>query len=155
MGAVDVSGELEELVGRELEDLLEPAADGHEDLLSLISRSALATGNIAISTARNALADCASPDTNAEEGLPDIDDHTHHLSVILTLEGLADGGKHSMEPELIDVDQTLVLEAVRPLATVLVLGVLPLGTDVLLEEVVVRLVCKLRDRSDVVLSRLR
>lgn len=96
VGAVDMSRELQELTGRELQDLLEPATDGREDLLSLISRSALATGDVTIPAARNALAGCASPDTDTEKGLPDVDDHTHHLSILLTLEGLADGGKHSM-----------------------------------------------------------
>jgi hypothetical protein len=56
-----------------------------------------------------------------------------------------------MEPELVNIDAPLVLEAVRPLAAVLVLGVLPLGTDTLFEEVVVGLEGKARDRRNVVL----
>jgi hypothetical protein len=44
-----------------------------------------------------------------------------------------------MQPDLVNVDTALLLELVRPLATVLVLGILPLGAHALLEEVVIGL----------------
>lgn len=57
-----------------------------------------------------------------------------------------------MEPERVDVDSLLVLELERPLAAVLILGVLPLGAHVPLEKVVVGLQCQVRCRCNVVLS---
>lgn len=56
-----------------------------------------------------------------------------------------------MQPQLIDVDVALLLELVRPLAAVLILGVLPLGPHAGLEEVIVGLEGEVRDRCDVVL----
>lgn len=56
-----------------------------------------------------------------------------------------------MQPEFVDRNGALVLELVRPLSTVLVLGVLPLGPYALLEEVVVGLEAKFGGRRDVVL----
>ena len=50
------------------------------------------------------------------------------------------------------MDAALVAEGVGPLAAVLVLGVFPLGADVLLEEVVVGLEGQLRDRGNIVLE---
>ena len=139
MGGFRVAGELEGLVGGELEDLLEATADGHQDLLALLRGSTLAARDISVSTAGNVLADSASPDTNTEEGLADVDDNTHDLAVLLVLESLADRSKHSMQPDLVNVDTALLLELVGPLATMLVLGVLPLGADALLEKMVVGL----------------
>jgi len=57
-----------------------------------------------------------------------------------------------VEPECIDVDRLLVLELESPLATVLVLGVFPLGPYTLLEEMVVRLEREVGGRSDVILD---
>jgi hypothetical protein len=67
------------------------------------------------------------------------------------LESLADGCKHDVEPELVDRDAALVLELVRPFSTVLVLDVLPFGSDAFLEEMVVGFEGEFGDRSDVVL----
>jgi hypothetical protein len=58
-----------------------------------------------------------------------------------------------VEPESVDVDGLLVLELERPLAAVLVLRVFPLGPNVLLEEVVVRLEGEFRGGGDVVLDK--
>lgn len=151
MGRVGVAGELDALVRRQLEDILEPLADGEEDLLALLRRSALATGDIAIAAAGDALADGAGPDANAEEGLSHVDDDAHDLAVVLVLEGLADGGHHGLQPQLVDVDAAFVFKLVGPLAAVLVLGVLPLGPHALLEEVIVRLHSEVGYRGDVVL----
>jgi hypothetical protein len=59
-----------------------------------------------------------------------------------------------LEPETVDVDVALVLVLVRPLATMLVLGVLPLGANTFLEEVVVGLEGKLGNWGNVVLKML-
>jgi len=56
-----------------------------------------------------------------------------------------------VQPQVVDVDGLLVLELVGPLAAVLVLRVLPLGANLVLEEMVVGLDSKVGGRSDVVL----
>jgi hypothetical protein len=48
-----------------------------------------------------------------------------------------------MQPDIIDWDAALVLELVRPLATVLVLDILPLWPYAFLEKMIVRLESKL------------
>lgn len=144
--------ELDGLGGGELQDLLEPGADGQEDLLALRLGATLAAADVAIPAVRNVLSYRTSPKADPVESLADVDDDTHDLAIVLILERLADGSKHDMEPELVDVDAALVLVLVRPLAAVLVLGVLPLGADTLLEEVVVGLLSKFGDGDDVVLA---
>ena len=57
-----------------------------------------------------------------------------------------------MKPQLVDVDPTLVLEAVGPLPAVLVLRILPLRSYASLEQVVVGLEGELGDGSNVVLK---
>jgi hypothetical protein len=57
-----------------------------------------------------------------------------------------------VQPQLVDRDGLLLLERVRPLSTVLVLPVLPLGSYALLEEVIVGLEGQFRDRGNVVLE---
>lgn len=57
-----------------------------------------------------------------------------------------------MQPQFVDGDRSLILELVRPLATVLVLGVFPLGPYALLEKMVVGLETEFGGRSDVVLE---
>lgn len=59
-----------------------------------------------------------------------------------------------MEPECVNVDGLLVLELERPLASVLVLRIFPLGPYTLLEEMVVRFERKVGRRGDVVLRTL-
>jgi len=131
--------ELHLLLRWQLQDFLEFTANIHENFFALFDRSSLATSNIAITTTWDALSNCASPDTDTVEALSDITDNTHDLAITFLLEGLTNGREHDMEPELINVNQSLVLELVRPLSTVLVLLILPLWTNTFLEEVVVRL----------------
>lgn len=151
MSRVGVAGELDALVRRQLEDLLEALANGEENLLALLGRSALAAGDVAITATGDALADGAGPDADTEEGLSHVDDDAHDFAIVLVLEGLADGGHHGLQPQLVDVDAAFVLELIGPLAAVLVLGVLPLGPHALFEEVVVRLHGEVGYGSDVVL----
>lgn len=151
MCSLGVARELEHLVGGQLQDLLDAAANGHENLLALLGGAALAAGHVAVATVGYALADGTGPDTDTIEGLADVDDNAHDLTVLLVLERVADGGQHDMQPQLIDVDVALLLELVGPFAAVLVLGVFPLGPHAGLEEVVVGLEGEIRDRRDVVL----
>jgi hypothetical protein len=137
MRTIGMTGELDKFARGQLQDILEAPADSEEDLLALIGGASLAAGHVAVSASWNALPYGASPDTDAEEGLADVDDDAHHLAVLLILERLADGRHHDMQPEVVDVDAALVLELVGPLAAMLVLGVFPFGPDALLEEVVV------------------
>ena len=148
MGRVLVTRELDLLGARKSENLLEPLADLLQPLLALLGVSAL-DGGLALGL----LASGAGPETNTPEGLADVDDHTHDLVVLLVLKSLTDGGEHDVEPGL--VVGLAVLEGVGPTATVLVLGVLPLGADAALEEVVVRLLGELGGRGDVVLKKKR
>jgi hypothetical protein len=152
--AVRVTRELDRLSSRQLQDLLELLADVHENLLALLRRSTLASCNVAVSATGDALADCSSPDTDTVEAFSDVDNYTHELSVIFILERLADCCKHDMEPELVDRDAALVLELVRPLSAVLVLGILPFWSDAFLEEVVIGFEGELRDGSNVVLKSI-
>lgn len=59
-----------------------------------------------------------------------------------------------MEPELIDWDVALLLELVGPLSTVLVLLILPFGSDAFLEEVVVGFEGEFGGGSNVVLRSI-
>jgi hypothetical protein len=152
VGTVGVAREFDLLRGRQLEDLLEFLANVQENVLTLLTASALATSNVTLSSAGNALSYGASPDTDTEEGLANIDNNTHDLAIILVLESLANGGHHDLKPETVDIDVALVLVLVRPLATVLVLGVLPLGADSSLEKVVVGLERELGNGGNIVLG---
>src|SRR3569833_3627023 len=117
---IQVARELELLVGGQLKHLLEALTDGEQDLSRLLGAAALAAGDVAVPAVGNRLAYRASPHTDAVEGLADVDDHAHDLAVLFLLERLADGREHRVQPELVDADAPLVLERVRPLATVLV-----------------------------------
>lgn len=150
--AVGVSGELDDLVWWQHQDILEFATNVLEDLLALLDRSALSASDIAITSAWNWLADSAGPDTNTVEALADVDNNAHNLSVVLILESLTDGSEHHVEPDIVNWDAALVLELVGPLATVLVLWILPLWLDALLEHVVVGLKSKVGGSCDVVLG---
>ena len=149
--AIRVTGELDSLSSRKLQDLLELLANVHENLLALLRRSSLTSCNVAVSATGDALADCSSPDTNTIEAFSDVDNYTHELSVFFILERLANCCKHDMEPELVDRDAALVLELVRPLSAVLVLGILPFWSDAFLEEVVIGFEGELGDGRNVVL----
>lgn len=151
MCSLSVARELKHLVRGQLQDLLDAAADGHEDLLALLGCPALAAGHVTVTTVGYALADGTGPDTDTVEGLADVDNNAHDLTILLVLQRVADGGQHDMQPQLIDVDVALLLELVGPLATVLVLGVFPLWPHAGLEEVVVGFEGEIRDGRDVVL----
>lgn len=151
MCSLGVARELEHLVGGQLQDLLDAAADGHENLLALLGGPALAAGHVTVATVGYALADGTGPDTDTVEGLADVDDNAHDLTILLVLQRVANGGQHDVQPQLVDVDVALLLELVGPLAAVLVLGVFPLRPHAGLEEVVVGLEGEIRDRRDVVL----
>ena len=148
VGRVLVTRELDLLGAGKSEDLLELLADLLQPFLALLRVGAL-DGGLALGL----LASGAGPETDTPEGLADVDDHTHDLVVLLVLESLTDGGEHDVEPSL--VVGLAVLEGVGPTATVLVLGVFPLGADAALEEVVIGLLRELGSRGDVVLNGKR
>lgn len=133
VGSLGVARELDDVVLLELERLLEPLSDLQQNLLALLLGPALAC------VAGDGAADSTCPQTDTVEASPNVDDDTHDFVVVLVLEVLADGSKHDMEPECIDVDLFLLPELEGPFAAVLVLRVFPLGLDALLEEVVVGL----------------
>lgn len=139
VSTVGVTRELNLLSRGQLKDLLEAASNRQENVLTLLGATSLSASNITLASTGDALSDGASPDTNTEESLTDVDDNTHDLAIILVLKGLANGAHHNLEPKTVDVDISLVLVLVRPLATMLVLGVLPLGANTLLEKMVIGL----------------
>jgi hypothetical protein len=148
MGSVGVTRELDGLLLVELKSRLEPLSDLDEDLLALLSSTGLAA------VARNGATDCPCPETDTVEPSPDVDDYAHDLVVLLVLKILTNGGEHDVQPQCVDVDGLLVLELECPLATVLVLRILPLGPYALLEQVVVRLEREVGGRGDVVLHNV-
>ena len=151
VGTICVTRKLNLLSGRELQDFLEPTANVEQDVLALLTAATLTASNVAVTSVGNVLAGGASPDTNTVEGLAHIDHNAHDLAIVLLFERLANSRHHHLKPEAIDFDTALILVLVRPLATVLVLGVLPFGTDASLEQVVVGLLGKLGDGGDIVL----
>lgn len=155
MRSIRVARELDELLGGQLQDLLEALANLEQDTLTLLRSAALATGDVAITPVRDGLANGAGPDTDTEEGLADVDDDTHDLAIVLILQHLADGRHHRVQPDVIDIDVALLLERIGPFAAVLILRVFPLRSDALLEKVVVGFESEVRDGSDVVLARKR
>lgn len=142
---VSVARELHNISLFETEDFLEATTDGLEHFLALGRRAAVLVSG-------DALADGPRPQADTVEALAHVHDDTHHLVVTIVLEGLANGGQLGVEPEIVDRYGALVFERVGPLATVLVLGVFPLGTDALLEEMVVGFQAQFRGRCDVVLE---
>lgn len=104
--------ELDLLVGTKLQRGLKLPADTHQDLLALLGRTTFATSNITITAARNMSTGSASPDTDTIKGLAHVDNNAHDLTILFLLERLADGRKHGMHPELVDVDGALILELV-------------------------------------------
>lgn len=151
VGAVGVARELDHLVGGQLENGLEPTSNRHQDLLALLARPALATGDVTVAAAGDGATRGSGPNTDTVERLTDVDNDAHHLTVLLVLQRLADSAQHGVQPELVNVDRPLLLELERPLATVLVLRILPLWPHTLLEKMVVRLEGKLGHSGDVVL----
>lgn len=151
---VGVTGKLNHLVGRQAEGLLEASTNLHQDLAALLWGPAFATCRVAVSTSGERLSDALGPETNTVEALANVDYDTHDLAILLVFECLTYSGEHNVEPKLVDVDGLLVLELESPLSTVLVLRVFPFWTDTLLEEMVIRFLCKVGGRSDVVLRVL-
>ncbi|RCI07974.1 hypothetical protein L249_7879 [Ophiocordyceps polyrhachis-furcata BCC 54312] len=121
------------------------------NILALLKRTALAAGDVTVTAANHALSEGPSPDTYAVKCLTDVDDDTHDFTVVFVLERLADGTHHDLKPETIDIDGALFLVLVGPLASMLVLGILPLGSHARLEKVIVGLLRQLGDGRDVVL----
>ena len=154
MCAVRVTGELDSLSVRKLQNLLEPAANRQKDLLALGWRPTLAAGDVTISAVRDVLPYRAGPHANTVEALTHVNDDAHDLAVILLFESLSNSGQHDMEPQGVDVNVSFILVLIRPLAAVLVLGVLPLGADTLLEKVVVGLQRKLGNRDNIILRQI-
>lgn len=151
MCSLSVARELELLTGRQLQDLLDLLANAVKHLLTLLGRATLTTGHVAVTAVGNGLADRAGPDTDTVKGLANVDNNTHDLTILLILESVTDGGQHDVQPEFVNVNVALLFELIRPLAAVLVLGVLPLGAYASLEEVVVGLESEIGDGCDVVL----
>jgi hypothetical protein len=147
-----VARELDLLGSGQFKNLLEATSDRQENLLTLLPAASLTTSNIAFASARNALSYGASPDADTEEGLADVDNNTHDFAIVLVLKSLANSAHHNLEPETVDVDVALVLVLVRPLATMFVLGVLPLGANTFLEKVVVGLEREFGDGGNVVID---
>lgn len=154
VGAVGVAREFDRLARGELENLLESASNVEKDILALLVGSALSTSNISISAARDALTNSTSPNTDTEESFTDVDNNSHDLTILLFLEGLSNGSHHHLQPQSVDINVALVFVLVRPLATVLVLGIFPFGADTGLEQVVIGLQGQLGDGSDIVLQVL-
>lgn len=99
-------------------------------------------------------ASCASPQANSEEALSDVDNHSHDLMIAFIFERFSNCSKLCVKPKLVNVDQLLVLERVRPLSTMFVLGVFPFRPDAFLEEMVVGFQAKVGTSSDIVLFPL-
>lgn len=128
---------------------LEPPPNVLQNLLALRGRAALAEF-----VPGDALAHSPGPQTDTVEALANVDYDTHDFIIIIVLESLTDGSQLSVQPKIIDRHRLLVLERVRPFATVFVLLVLPLRSHALLEEVVVGFQSQLRGWCDVVLRML-
>ena len=96
------------------------------------------------------LPSCSRPQPDTPEGFADVDDDAHDLVVALVLQHLADGCEHDVEPGV--VVGLAALEGVGPAAAVLVLRILPFGTDAFFEEVVVGLLGEFGGGGDVVLT---
>lgn len=89
-----MAAEFELLCRWELQHVLESLTNLHQ----VVAATCLSSG--------------ASPQTNSEEALSHVDNHTHDLLVALVLQGLTNRCKLCVKPELIDVDQLLVFERV-------------------------------------------
>ena len=130
----------------ELQSLLEALSDLVERLLSLLRRPPLSA------LARDCLADRARPETNSVESSANIYDDAHDFIIFIVFNVFANSREHDVKPQCVDVDSFLVLELERPFATMFVLSILPLWSDTLLEEVVIRFESKIGCGSDVVLQ---
>lgn len=152
MCAIGMSRELHRLIRGNCQDFFELSADILEDFLASLRGSSFPSCNVTVASTWDALSDRPRPHTNAEESLAYINNNSHHLSVVFLLEGLANGSKHHMKPHVVNRNAALVLELVRPFATVLVLDILPFWPYSFFEEMIVGLQSKLRGGSNIVLD---
>jgi hypothetical protein len=146
-----MTGELDDFASFEIEGILESLAHPHEDIAASFSGATFTAGCVAVAAAGEWLANALSPEADTVEALAHVDHDAHHLAIILVLECLADGSKHDVQPEVVDVDGLLVLELKCPFSTVLVLEVLPFGPNTGLEEMIVGLDGEFGGRCNVVL----
>lgn len=152
MRGLGVAGELDLLVGRQLQNLFDALTNASESFTALLGAAAFTSGHITLTTVGDALASGTGPDTDTIEGFADVDNYAHDLTVLLFFQSVADGSKHYVQPQVVDVDAALVFELVGPFATVFVLRVLPLRSHAGFEEVVIGLEGEVGDWCDVVLD---
>lgn len=143
--------ELHDIALLQTQRLFEPLSNLHQRLFALLRAAALATRDIAITTAGEGLANALGPQADAVETLAHVDHDAHDFAVVFVLESLADGRKHHVKPEVVDGDGLLVLELEGPFAAVLVLDVFPFGFDAVFKEVVVGLEGELGGGTNVIL----
>lgn len=145
---VGVARELDLVVVLQLQRALEAPSNLRQRLLALLRSPGLAV----VRLGREGFARATGPEADTVEASSNVHDDTHHFVVVFVLKVLADGCEHDVQPEGVDVDCLLFLELESPLSSVLVLLVFPLGSDALLEQVVVGLECEVGCGCDVVLS---
>ena len=122
MSALGMARKFNNLLVTKFQDLLEVLANLHQR--RFLWSTFPTTGSL-------------GPETDSIEGLADINNDTHDLLILIGLQGLADGSKHNVKPEIIDRNTTLILELICPFTTVLVLSVFPFRANTGLEEVVI------------------
>ena len=148
-----MAGKLHLIVLLEPQHFFKLLPQRHQDIFALLRATALAAGDVALTAARDALADRLGPQPNAVEAFADVDDDAHHFAVRrVAFEGFADGGEHNVQPKVIDRGRALVFELVRPFAAVFVLRVFPFGADAFVEEVVVGFQRQFGSGTDIVLE---
>lgn len=105
---ISMPTEFHHIVRPDLEHFLEVRTKLHENIFrtSILSLT---------------LANGTCPESNSVKALSYVDDHTHDLIVTFVFESLADSSQLSVQPKIVNVDRSFVLELVRPFATVLVL----------------------------------
>lgn len=92
------------------------------------------------------------PEADSEKSFADIHDHAHDLVVALVLERLTNRGQLGVQPQLVDIDQFLVFERVRPFPAVFVLRIFPFWSDASLEQVIIGFDGQVVAGGDVVLA---
>ena len=130
LGALGMAGKFNRFPITKPQDPLEVPADLHQRRV-LWRASPTTTGT-------------PSPETDSIEALADVDNDTHDLLILIGLQGLADGSKHDVKPEIIDRNTTLILELICPFTAMLVPGVFPFRANTGLKEVVVRFQTEVR-----------
>lgn len=94
MRCVCVTAEFELLCGWKLEHILESLTNFHQIVTATCFSS------------------CSSPETDSVKTLSDVDNHTHDFVVTFILQGFTNCSELCVKPQLVDVDQLLVLETV-------------------------------------------